>query len=385
VTAGVDLRVRVGFAGAALIAVVGLLVSASLGLILGTVAVGMLALAFVHRDEAPLFHHLLVAVRYRWSRMRRDGTSVRVDIRSWPHVAKLPASLSGTELLDADYPGHGRCGVVWHRPTGLTSATVLLEPSALLLSDRAVGETYTACWWGLLADACSRPDVTAAAITVDVLPGGGPQPAVRFTVTVDPCATERIRSVSDAAAMTVGALAGIDTYAAGVVVLRPATAVDLARIARAAFEPRERWIRRDSEPPAWGELAPLTEANEAKSYHHERYNSVSYAMHAQCGRRFDADAIPLLLTAGSHPRRVTLVRRAGAHGTPCSVFVTVSVGDADDLLAARAEVESLVRATQPRLELCRDLQAEGFGVGLPAGWFMPHGERGVQRTFEVAR
>lgn len=373
--------VRAGFVGAALIGSLGILVSTTLGLILVLTGLGALALFLVDRDGAPLLHHLLVAVGNATTRMRGDGPSGQTGLRPWPHVATLPAALAGTELLDADRPGHGRCGVVWHRPTGLMSATLLLEPSALVSSDPAVGETYTACWWSLLADAVSRADVTAAAVTVDVAPGDGPRPAVRFTVTVDPCARERIRSVADAAALTVGALAAIDTEAAGVAARRPATAADLARIARAAFEPRAHWVRPGGEPPAWGELSPRTEASGARSYQHERYTSVSYAMHAPSGRRFDADAVPHLLTPGNHPRRVTLVRREGPRGTVCSVFVTVSVERAADFLAARAELESLLPAAQPRLEVCRDLQAEAFGVGLPAGWFTP---RTVERSFEVA-
>jgi hypothetical protein len=313
--------------------------------------------------------------------LRRGGDLVQLELRPWPHVAKLPAALDGTELIDADYPGHGRCGVVWHRPSGMTSATVLLEPSALLLTDPGVAETYTACWWSLLSDAYSRVGVVASAVTIDVMPGDGPQPAVRFTVTVDPCAQEKIRAVADAAALTVSALAGIDAYPAGLVVLRPATAIDLACIARAAFEPRARWIWPGEEPPAWGELSPRTESAGAKAYHHERYVSVSYAMHASSPRRFDAESVPMLLTPGNYARRVTLVHRDGSRGKACSVFVTVCASRTDDIYAARAEVESLVRSAQPRLDLCRNLQAEAFGVGLPAGWFAP---RPVERRFEVS-
>ncbi|HVE24547.1 MAG TPA: SCO6880 family protein [Sporichthya sp.] len=364
--------VRAGFVAAALIGSLGILVSATLGLTLAVMGLLLLALVLVDRDGAPLLHHVLVAIGHARSRVRGDGSSGETGIRPWPHVATLPAALAGTELLDADCPVHGRCGVVWHRPTGLMSATLLLEPSALVLSDPAVGETYTACWWTLLADAASRADVTAAAVTVDVAPAAGSPPAVRFTVTVDPCARERIRCVTDAAALTVGALAAIDTEAAGVVACRPATATDLATIARAAFEPRTRWVRPGEEPPAWGELSPRTEASGPRSYQHERYTSVSYAMHAPSGRRFDADAVPHLLAPGTHPRRVTLVRREGPRGTVCSVFVTVSVERTADFRAARAELESLLCTAQPRLEVCRNLQAEAFGVGLPAGWFAPH-------------
>jgi hypothetical protein len=187
--------------------------------------------------------------------------------------------------------------------------------------------------------------------------------------------------VAEAAAITVGSLAGIDASAAGVVVLRPATATDLARIARAAFEPKARFIRPGEEPPAWGELAPASETHGAKGYQHEDYTSVSYAMHASSARRFGADAVPLLLTPGAYARRVTLVRREGS-GSSAWVFVTVSAGRADDIHAARAEIESLVRFSNPRLELCRDLQAEAFGIGLPAGWFAP---ASVERTLEGAR
>lgn len=340
-----------------------------LGVLLAVVVATVAGLAWIHRDEAPLWHHLLVAVRYRLNRLRGDDPSPGPELRPWPHVAKLPAALAGTELLDADYPAHGRCGVVWHRPTGLTSSTVLLEPSALLLTDPGVAETYTSCWWSLLDDAGLRPEVRAAAVTVDVHPGGAPQAPVRLTLTVDPGVRDTVASVADAAALTVRALSGVDAAAAGLAVLRPATAEDLARIARDAFEPGSGLEQSDEEPPAWGELSPASEAELAKTYQHERYTSMSFAMHAAPGRRLSAEAVPHLLMPGIYARRVTLVRR---QPSACSVFVTVSVADPDDLTAARAELESLVRTTQPRLELCRDLQAEAFGVGLPAGWFPPH-------------
>jgi hypothetical protein len=190
-----------------------------------------------------------------------------------------------------------------------------------------------------------------------------------------------VKSIADAAALTVRALAALDAQAAGMAVLRPATAADLARIARAAFEPRARWIWPGEEPPAWGEMSPKTEALGAKAYHHERYSSVSWAMHGSTGRRLGAEAVPQLLAPGTYPRRVTLVRRKEPRGVACSVFVTVSVTNADELAGARAEVESLVRNSRPRLELCRDLQADAFGVGLPAGWFSPQ----IERRLEVTR
>jgi hypothetical protein len=138
-------------------------------------------------------------------------------------------------------------------------------------------------------------------------------------------------------------------------------------------------VRPGEEPPAWGELLPETEATDATFYRHERFSSVSYGMHAPSSRRFDADAVPLLLTPGTYGRRVTLVRRKGPRGSTCSAFVTVSVANPDQLLAARTEVESLMRSTSPRLHLCRDLQAQAFGVGLPAGWFAPaRVERGLE-------
>jgi hypothetical protein len=366
----VDAQVRVGhwvpatFAGLAVIAVVGMAFSLVLGLALAALTAGVLVLLLGRRDTAPLWQHALVALRYRLSGLRGDDPSPGREIRPWPHVAKMPAALAGTELLDADHPGAGRCGVVWHKPTGLTSVTALLAPSDRVLSDPAVAEAYAACWWGLLEAACSRTDVQAAAVTLDVLPGGGPQPAVRFTLTVDPTAEERVTTVSDAAALTVRALLGVDAEAAGVSVLRPATAEDLARIARAAFEPRARIGWPGAEPPAWGELSPATEADLATVYQHECYCSASFATHSEPGGRIGAETVPQLLAPARFPRRVTLVRCASTS----SVFVTVSVADPDDLVGACEEVAS----AHPGLELCRHLQAEAFGVGLPAGWFPPH-------------
>lgn len=356
-----DPWLRAAFVGLGLIGLVVVFAGPVVGLVLALLAGGVGALARGHHGS---LHR----------NGRGDGTSG--GLRPWPHVAMLPLPLAGTELLDTD-----RCGVVWHRPTGLMSATALLAPCPAALREAAVAETYAACWWALLETASARAEIHAAAITVDVLPSGEQHP-VRLTLTVDPAAWGPVSSVAHAAALTGGALRGLDVTAAGLVKLRPATAAELARITRAAFEPLCRWSEEEAEPIAWGELAPETETELSRVYRHERYQSVSWALRVPPGQHVRAEAIPALLRPGRHPRRVTLVEWPGPRERIRSVYVTAAVADPAEGEPARAEVEALVRTVQPRLELCRDLQAAAFAVGLPVGWFPPHP---VQPRFEVFR
>ena len=162
---------------------------------------------------------------------------------------------------------------------------------------------------------------------------------------------------SDAAALTVQAVAGVDVEAAGLLELRPARADDLARIARAAFEPRCRWPAPGAEPVAWGELTPGTEADLPRLYRYERYGSLSWALHVPARQHPRAEAIPALLHPGRHPRRVTLIEHKGPHETVRSVFVTASVSDPAEIGLAGAEVEA-ARALRP---------AAPGGVRRPAG------------------
>lgn len=297
-------------------------------------------------------------------RTRLRGGSVVTDaLRPWPHVAKLPAPLAGTELLDADHPGQDRVGLVWHRRTGLMSATALLASSRSLLTEPAVAETWVACWWALLQDACAHPEIRAAAITVDATRGAEGTP-VRFTLTVDPGAIwQTVSSVGEAAAITTRVVDEIDVGAAGVALARWATAADVARTARAAFEPHCRWLAPDAEPPAWGELAPGTEAERAHIYRHERYASSSWALHLPPGER--PEATPALLRPGRFARRVTLLRRDTPRDPGCSLYVTATVPFPGNIAHAQTEVEAL----HPELVSARPRQAGAFAVGLPVGWF----------------
>lgn len=345
----IDPRVAAGLAAGAVLGLVAVFAGATIALVLGSAAVSVLALVGMRRGEA----------------------SAGDALRPWPHVARLPLPLSGTELLDAEHGGRDRCGVVWHRPTGLMSTTVLLAPSEGLRHDPAVAETWAACWWNLLDAVCGRPEIVAAAVTVDVV--AGEQAPLRLTLTVDPPATwHPVSSVADAAALTIRTLDRVDVGAAGLVVLRTAGPADLARITRGAFEPECPWIAPGAEPPAWGELAPRTETELPGVYRHERSHSVTWALHVPPRRRLAAEALPLLLRPGAFRRRVTLLRHGSPREVACSVFVTSSVRDPGELSAARAEVETLARPVQPRLQLCTGQQAAGFAVGLPVGWFPPH-------------
>lgn len=436
---------------------------AKVGLGLSPVALILVALVVWRRDGISLLDYLFSAVSYARARGRGE-TSFRGHVMvRWPQSGSLPGVLAPTELLDVEVPGRERCGLVWDRRSGLMSATMLLSTGGTLLSDQLTSETYVASWGALLSSLADQPSIKWAAVTVEITPDAGPalrrdvdarmdptapalarqilaelvdaapaasaRVATRLTVTVDPAAGgERIASVTEGAAQTLRVLDSLNPAAAGAEVLRRATAADMARIVRSAYDPDSRntaatdW-RPEGENLPWGDTGPVGCEEEPDHYRHENAYSVSWALLEAPRQQVAHNVLLRLLSPGQFARRVTLLYRvldrdeagsllekeqtaadarsayrtrthrdenarerkdrntahgnaeeeaAGAGLVQFSLFVTATVTEAEDLSAARAEVENAASSSRLKLRVCRFSQAAAFTVGLSAGIYPPY-------------
>lgn len=433
------------------------------GLLLLPFALGLVALAVWRRDGILLLDYLAAAASYRMARARGE-TSLRGQVMMrWPQSGTLPGILAATELLDVEVPGRERCGLVWDRRSGMMSATMLLSTGGTLLADPRTSEAYVSSWGSLLASLSDQPSIKWAAVTVEITPDAGlalrrdlddrvdpDAPALareiltdlvsaapaasarvstRFTVTVDPLACgERITSVTEGAAQTLRILDLLNLGAAGAEVLRRATAADLVRIVRSAYDPEARnapageWTP-GGRPLPWGDAGPIGCEEEPDLYRHENSFSVTWALLEAPRQQVAHNVLLRLLSPGQYARRVTLLYRvldreeagsllekeqtaadarsayrtrtrrdenarerkdrtrahgaaeeeaAGAGLVQFSLFVTATVDDPAHLSAARAEVENAASSSRLKLRVCRFSQAAAFAVGLSAGLYPPH-------------
>ena len=433
---------------------------------------GLLTLPFVlavvavcvwRRDGILLLDYMAAAMSFRRARARGE-TSYRGQVMvPWPKAGRLPGMLASTELLDVEVPGRERCGLVWDRRTGLMSATLLLSTGGTLLSDPRTSEAYVSSWGAMLAGLADHPAIRWAAVTVDIHPDAGPalrqdvesrldpdapllarqvlgelveaapaasaRVSTRLTVTIDPSlGGEPITSVEDGAAATVRILDLVNPSVAGAEIVRRATAADLARIVRSAYDPDTRLAPADAWTPdgqalPWGTSGPVGAEEESDCYWHENAVSISWALLEAPRQKVAHHVLLRLLSPGSFGRRVTLLYRvlgrdeAGsliekeqtaadaraayrdrtrrdenarerkdrsmAHGAAeeeasgaglvqFSMFVTTTVSDSADMQAARAEVETAASACRLKLRMCRFAQSAAFTVGLPVGVYPPY-------------
>lgn len=449
------------------------------GLVLGVVGVMALGVSLCQRDGISLLDYATAGARYRWAAARGE-TSYRGGVLArWPQASTLPGVLASTELLDVEVPGRGRCGLVYDPRTGLMSGTLLLSTGGTLLADSDTAAGYVSAWGSILAGLADTPAVRWATVTVEITPDAGPalrhdvdarrdagapalarqvldelvaaapaaasRVATRLTVTVNPDAglfgADRARSVADGAAATVRILDSINTSAAGAEVLRRASAADLIRIVRCAFDPQARhhsaqtWAGAAADPAdgglCWGDAGPVGAEEDPQVYRHEEAYSVSWALLEAPRQQVAHNVLLRLLTPGTFARRVTLayrvlerdeagaelereqtaadaraayrarVRRdenarerkdrtlaaaaaaeeaAGAGLAHLALYVTTTVTDPADLPAARAEVENAAGAARLRLRRMRFAQGAGFAAGLPAGVYPPHLRRARRST-----
>ncbi|MGQ0625606.1 MAG: SCO6880 family protein [Sporichthyaceae bacterium] len=430
------------------------------------------ALCIWRRDGVALLDYTTAAARFRVARSRGETSYRGHAVLPWPHAGALPGVLASCELLDVEVPGQERAGLVWDRRTGLMSGTVLLSTGGTLLSDAGTADAYVASWSATLAAFAEVPAIRWAAVTVDITPDGGhslrqdvaarmdptapplaqhiltelvagaparsARVSTRMTLTVDPTLTgDRIEEVADGSAATVRVLRGLDLAACGAEVVRMATAADLARMVRTAYDPHLRSVSAQDwaagwdaqgEPAGWAMAGPSGAEEEVDCYRHEDVVSVSWSLLEAPRQRVAHNVLLRLLSPGRFPRRVTVLYRvlgreeagallereqtasdartayraktrrdesareradralahgnadeeaAGAGLVQFSLFVTTTVADPRDLAAARAEVENAAGASRITLRAARFSQASAFAVGLPTGVYPPayHGRR----------
>ncbi|MCI0690049.1 MAG: hypothetical protein L0Y54_22860 [Sporichthyaceae bacterium] len=396
--------------------------------------------------------------RWRFAALRGETSFAGGVCAPLPRAWDLPGVLAPTLLLDVEEPGRGRAGLVWHQRTGCMAATLLLTPVGAVLADRATVDRQVACWGELLAGLADDATVRSAAVTVELVPEPGTQladhvtgradpnspelarrvlaelvgaaprgtarVAARLTLNVDPAAASRKpRTIPEAAAETLRTLAGLSVTSAGADVLRRATAIDVLRAVRVAFDPPA------TEMPMaafdrldWGDAGPVAAEEARDHYWHDGAVSRSWALLA-APRQFVAhDVLLPLLSPGRYPRRVSLVYRTlsreeaggllerevnaaaargeyrrrtkrdatardradedranraaaeeayGAGLVQFSLFVTTTATTLDELAVASREVEQAAGRSRLRLRVCYGGQAGAFAVGLPCGIYPP--------------
>ena len=427
--------------------------------VLGAPLLVVVAVSLWRRDGVLLLDYLHGWVGFHTARLRGE-TSYRGQVLTrWPRSAGLPGVLAATELLDVEVPGYERCGLVWDRRSGLLSSTLLLSTGGTLLTDTDVAAGYVASWGYTLAGLADLPAVRWAAVTVEITPDGGTalaadhahrvDPAApllarailgevaqvapaaaarvstRLTLTVDPAhGGTRVDSLADGAAQTLRVLAGVTPSASGADVLRRATAADLVRMVRTAYDPAARTARpTEWESLGWGDAGPVGAEEHPDRYDHDGAHSVTWALLAAPRQRVAHGVLLRLLSPGRFTRRVTLTYRvlstdeagglleqqqtaaavrgeyrartrrdetarersdrtlsdaqaeeeaAGAGLVQFSVFVTTTVTDPADLPAAKAEVTAAAGGSRLKLRVSRFAQAAGFAAGLPCGMYPPY-------------
>jgi hypothetical protein len=318
-----------------------------IGVIAASVAVVVMALLLWRRDGILLIDYTAAAMRYRLACVRGE-TSYRGHVMSrWPRSATLPGVLASTDLLDVEVPGHGRTGMVWDRRSGLLSSTMILGTGGTLLTDQADADRYVASWGALLANLADQPAIRWATVTVELTPGDGnalnrdhsnrmdpeaPEfatqvlgalatvaPAAashvetRLTVTVDAShGGARLQTLEDGAAQALRILAVVNPSAAGAEVIRRATATDLIRMVRTAYDPSARSVplnEWEATDLTWSDAGPAGAEELPSAYQHEGAISVTWALLQAPRQRVAHSVLLRLLSPGRFPRRVTIAYR----------------------------------------------------------------------------
>ncbi|GAA1612944.1 hypothetical protein GCM10009733_006240 [Nonomuraea maheshkhaliensis] len=418
-----------------------------------------IAAAIAQRDGMLLIDIARGWARWRYADWRTHTIYLGHVAAPIQHDGALPGMLAPLKLIDAADPGRGRIGVLWNQRTGQVSATLLLSPSGALLADVDTVNRQVAAWGGLLARLADDITIRHAVVSIDLLPENGSQladhvasrfdpaaprlaaavmadlvaaapraasrVAVRLTLTCDPSlgATSRVK-LPDAIASLLSSLNGLGVAAAGAEAVKRASATDLIRIVRCAFDPEA-----ESAPAGWDELrwrdAGPTYARERRDrYDHEAAHSTSWVLAEAPRQRVPHDVLLHLLSPGRYRRRVTLTFRAlprlvgagvvesevnaaavreevrrrarraptareradaeraaiGAHEeargaaiVQWTIYVTTTVTRADELEEARREVLQAAGHSRLRLRPARWGQAAAFAVGLPCGVYPSDG------------
>lgn len=374
-----------------------------------------------------------------------------------PRRRDLPGVLARTRLLDLNDPGRGQAGVVWNQGNGLMSATLLLSPTGALLADQDAVTYKVAAWGNQLAALADNRAIAHAAVTVEMVPALGTDLAEHVAERTDPTSPQVARTIMDevvAAAPstttrinarmtlsvdvnktsardvdsgvteTLRALGSLSLNAAGVDVLRRASATDLVRVVRSAFDPRSGQV---TDPDQWHQVpwdgaGPVAAQEEWGYYVHDGSYSMSFCLVAAPRQYVTHDVLLDLLIPGSYTQRLTLLYRTlsreqagavlkreqdaasarriydqktgrdpsarneddaartqraaaeeaqGAGLTEFSLFITVTTDTYEELEAARDHVEQAASKSRLLVRPCWGGQAAAFAVGLGVAGLYP--------------
>ncbi|MEV5774234.1 SCO6880 family protein [Streptomyces antimycoticus] len=444
--------------GALAVAVDGIIATASPATLLvtlpATAAVVGLAAARRHGMSALTYYW----AKFAWRRAARsDTTAYRQMFLPHPYALDLPGVGASSALIEAHDPTTGqRVGVVHDRVTGYMTITTLLAPGGSLMAPTsAVRGTIRT--WGQVLDAMSTDEqVKGASVTIQITPGAGealsddvkarkradaPQLArdtidelVRTTphatasvapwmsVTVDPNATVNPpRELGEKVAESLRVVDGLDLSGTGTDVFRRATATDVRRLVRSAYDPDSFNAREEHFGQLqWGECGPVAADDGWEEFAHDGGVSVSWVLREMPRRPIPYSVLLPLLSPGRYQRRVTLAYRvlsphegeavlereisnaaqradataqvkgrakwsqkadfaraekaaaqaaSGAQVVDWTLMVTTTARSTADLPAARQELERAVKATKGiRMRPAYGAQGAVFAAGLPLGY-----------------
>ncbi|KPL26304.1 hypothetical protein JI76_38145 (plasmid) [Streptomyces anulatus] len=243
-----------------------------------------------------------------------------------------------------------------------------------------------------------------------------------MSVTVDPSATATASlDLGEQVAETLRVVDSLDLSGTGTDIIRRATDVDLRRLVRAAYDP-DSFHARDEEirELSWGECGPQAADDHFEEYAHDGAISVSWVLRAMPNRPIPYSTLLPLVSPGRFQRRVTLAYRVldpregervlereinsaanratataqvkgrarwsqkadyakaekaaaqaagGAQVVDWTLMVTVTARSAEELPAARQEVERAIKATRSiRMRPAYGAEAAVFAAGLPVGY-----------------
>lgn len=399
----------------------------------------------------------LAWLRFNAARMRGQ-TAYRAQMWApYPRRWDLPGVLAPTRLLDLDDPGRGTVGIIWNQRGGLMSATYLLSPTGALLADQGTVNYQVGAWGQTLAALADDTAVSHAAVTIDLTPALGthlPQHVAartdpsspelarqvmgevvaaapstttriraRLTLSVDPTKTSA-RDVDSSVAETLRSLGGLSLSAAGVDVLRRASADDLAQIVRTAFDPAAEEV---TDPALWSHLdwpdvGPVAAQEEWSYYAHDGVFSATWCLVEAPRQYVTHDVLLPLLLPGPYSRRLTLLYRTlsreeagtvlkreqdaatarriyhhktgrdasardeadaeraeraaaeeaqGAGLTEFSLFVTTTCASFEELEEAKRHIVQAASQSRLRLRPCWGGQGAAFAVGLGVAGLYP--------------
>jgi len=270
---------------------------------------------------------------------------------------------------------------------------------------------------------------------VDVSPAAAADVETRVSITFDPAhSPARPRNLQESVAEISRVLPGLQDSlgGCGLTVLGRASAADLVAVVRAAYDPQARGDvarligKRDTAALDrfldWDTAGPVAAEERYDQYQHDGGWSVSWSWHEAPRAQVHADVLARLLAPGPYPKRVSLIYRpfsageaariverevnaaafrdalraaqrrdenardradkeralraareeaAGAGVGLMSMFVTVTVTDADELGRAVADIESRAEVAKIRLRRMWASQAAGFATTLPCGLCPP--------------